>query len=379
MATKPKAISAVEIEDFEFNDNVPQVYAEALEEEEPDVFARIRAYCATSESSGKLGLYRAVENSRKENFIANIDGADFEPELIRDRFGGGEFIIKGYDTRSKIRLNQRLSIEGDPIINTLRASLPVAGQSQAHPAPVDMTAIMQMMQESNRQMLAGLAQIMGNNQAPAPTSRMDMLSEMAAMKDLFGGNAQPASNPMDMLVKGMELAASMTPRQGGDTSGMDVLLESIKSFAPAIGAVVAQANAPKRAARPAQQPPMLANPAISPPNTTTPEDEEAMLLKYYLNLLVGYAAEGRDPVLYADLIADQLPESKLDELLAKPDMVGYLITIVPAVAGQRAWFDAVAAELKTMFSLTVPDIEPNVTGIDTPAQDNNDGNDKHAA
>lgn len=328
--------------------------------EEPDVFQKIRAFCETGGASGTLGLYRAVPNSKKENFIVDIEAIDFSPGFIKDRFGGGDYIIKAYDDRSKIRLKQHLSIEGDPIIQATRSTGLNTIQTSTMPQ-LDIPALMAAMQESNRQLLQGLMQAMQPQQTH---SRADMLAELAQMREIFGSPQQSAVDPMTMLIKGIELAGSMAPKAGGETSGMDVLLESIKSFAPAIGAVVAQSTAtrrpqPAQSQRPQPVQPQLSGPA---PITETPaenpqpqtESEETMLLKYYVSMLIGFAKDDRDPALYADLIADQMSDEKISELLNKPDLIGFLSDINPEVRTHSVWFEALILELKLIMGLTEP-------------------------
>ena len=331
---------------------------------EPDVFARIKAFCDSGEAAGKLGIYRAVPNTRKENFICNVEASDFSPENIKNEFGGGDYIIKAYDDRSKIRLKQHLSIEGDPIIQSSKPVMALSPYSAPAPA-LDIQALMQAMQESNKQMLMGLAQIL----QPQQNSRADMLAELATMRDIFGPPQQNSgADPMTMLIKGIELAGNMAPKVGGETSGMDVLLESIKSFAPAIGAVVAQATAKPRTIAPQRaqpQAPQVPQPAQltnqTQPEIPQTESEETMLMKYYISMLVGFAKENRDPALYADLIADQLDDEKINDLLSKPDIIAYLTGINPDVATVSAWFEALILELKVIMGLTEPVMQHTVS------------------
>lgn len=324
--------------------------------EEPDVFQKIRAFCETGGASGTLGLYRAVPNSKKENFIVDIEAIDFSPGFIKDRFGGGDYIIKAYDDRSKIRLKQHLSIEGDPIIQSTRSTgLNVIHASGPQPQ-LDIPALMTAMQESNRQLLQGLMQAMQPQQTH---SRADMLAELAQMREIFGAPQQHNTvDPMTMLIKGIELAGSMAPKAGGETSGMDVLLESIKSFAPAIGAVVAQnaakAPAQNRAHTPQVQRQIGVSTDTVPPQTTQTESENDMLMKMYLAQLVSYAKANKDPSLYADLIADNLSDEQIMSILSRPNVIEYLAGINPEVRDTELWFESLILELKIIMGLTEP-------------------------
>lgn len=326
--------------------------------EEPDVFQRIKSFCSSDDAADTLGIYRAVPNSRKENFICNINTGDFAPDLIKSRFGGGEFIIKAYDNKSKIRLNQRLFIEGEPIIESIKA--PALFNSQQSAPAFDMPSFLNAIQESNKQMLVGLAQIM----QPRGDSEVAMLEKMQLYKNLFSSGNIPAENPMDMLIKGIELAKSMEPRAAGEATGMDVLIETVKSFAPAITAVVGQSrrNTKPQIPLPAHSQSAPAIPDI-PSAPEQSENEETMLFKYYVNMLVGFASQDRDPQLYADLIADNMSDEKISELLNNPNIIDDLIKINPGVSEHRTWFEAVILELKIIMGLTEP-VQQNI--VDAP-------------
>lgn len=342
-------------------DDLPAAIGE-YEASEPDAFTRIKAYCESGSANGMLGIYRALPN-RREQFITKLDVADFDPEIIKGRFGGGDFIIKAYDDHSKIRLNQRLSIEGAPIIESAVQS----GQQASAPA-VDVGALVAAMQDSNAQLLAGLAQIM--RPAPAP-SRAEMLQEMAMMREMFAPAQVPVaqSDPIAMLLKGIELSRTLQTPATGEATGMDVLLESIRSFAPAISTVVAQGQEHKKVAHQKQPHPIPAQAVPGQAALAVPEikpiEDKNMLLKYYLGVLCGYAAQNRDVSLYADLIADNLNYSQLSELLSKPNTVDYLATLDPRVNDNRAWFDSVVSELKIITGLTEPEPADTVLNVDT--------------
>lgn len=329
-----------------------------IEPVEPDAFTRIRAFCESGGQGGMLGIYRALPN-RREQFITKLDASEFDPELIKGRFGGGDFIIKAYDENSKIRLNQRISIEGEPIIE--------GAKTQQSGAPIDISALISAMQESNRQLLSGLAQIM---QPPPQPSRAEMLAEMTAMRDLFAPLQSTQTDPTTMLLKGIELARTLTPREG-EASGMDVLLETVRSFAPALSTVVAQ-NA-QSGTKPTGKPPVqrletqpvIPTPPAIPTQPTIMESQN-MLMKYYLGVLVGYAKQNRDVTLYADLIADNLNIEQINELLSKPDPVAYLASVEPRVAEVRPWFEQVIAELKSMVDFTESENSGSVVPAEQP-------------
>mgnify|MGYP003393900403 CR=1 FL=1 len=344
---------------------------------EPDAFMRIKAFCDSGDPRSTLGIYRALPN-RKEQYLCKLGADEFDPELIKGRFGGGEFIIKAYDENSKIRLNQRLAIEGEAIIEVTPKSSPA--QLSSAPPALDMHALVSLMAESNRQMISGLAQILTPQQN---SSRHDMLQEMLQMKELFSAAQpqQPIVDPVSMLLKGLELAQTLSPKIGGETSGMDVLLESIKSFAPAITTVITpQATEQRRAVPAAPQKNnvgQLTQSALNAPEKIIGnEGNEEMMFKYYIGLLVGFAAQGKDATLYADMIADNLPEEKLLEIAKNPNIIDDLAKIHPGVLEHRAWFEAVVSELRLILDLTEPVIE-NIVAENLPSIPTDDTQDNH--
>lgn len=310
-----------------------------------DAFSRIRALCGASTSPVKLALYRCVPNSRKENYICDLETADFSPEVIKSRFGGGEFTVKAYNEKSKLTLNQRLCIEGDPVI----AAPPLPG---AHVAPaLDVTALIAGMQESNRTMLAGLAQML----QPQQNSEIQVLEKMAMYKNLFAQPQQPQANSLDMFMKGLEFAREVIPKNGGaETTGMDVMLEAVKGFAPALGELTHKINAQSAVASTAA----LQNPGIQPQSQL--QNEDAML-KMYLTMLVNYAKAGKDPQLYAELIADNLNDDQLSQLLSENDLMAKLISMNGDIANYRPWFESVIKEMREIVSLTEPESGSNVS------------------
>lgn len=320
-----------------------------------DAIERLYAMLGSSDNPLKIALYRALPNSRKQAYLCAIDAEDFSLDEIKRRFGGGDFVVKGYDERSKLRINQTVSIEGDPV-----ALVPALAAPTAAP-PVDLAALATMMQENTRAMLAGLVQIIA---PPVPQqSRADFLQELVTMRSIFANDA-PRSDGIENIMKGIELARSIAPREG-NADGMDVLLETVKSLAPVFTKVLTANERPQRTAQ--ARPQLAAQPVIKNadhhapvPVPVLPESDDDMMLKFYLGILVGYAEQDRDTSLYAEVVTDNVPEEKLQELLAMPDPVAHLGAIHPGVLAHRDWFESLINETKSFFELTEPDIADTV-------------------
>lgn len=349
---------------------------EHLNEVEQDVYGELFAGLGDS-SDEKVLLYRLNPESRKQALLCRLDPGT-SVEDIPPRFGGGDYIIKRLKS-GMIMKQASLSVEGEPIIERPKPAREVETERAQPDILSAMQTMMAGMQEANRQLITGLAQIMRPSEQP---SRADMLHELQLMQQMFAPNNN-RQDPTDILMKGIELAKSIQPRDG-DTSGMDVLQEAIRSFAPAVTEVVRRAHiAPQRPQGHKGQgltPPSSHNGTSNPalPSTQPQGNDDMTLLKYYLNLLCQKAAAGSDPALYAEMVADNLNDAQLEGLLAEPDIVVHLMTINPEVGKHTEWFKAVEKELREMVSLTdnpevdsvtktVTDITNNVTTGNDPA------------
>lgn len=325
-----------------------------VENYEHDEYAELFAGLGDN-SEEKVLLYRIATGSQKQGLLCRLDpGASVED--IPPRFGGGDYVIKRL-RGGMIMKSARLFVEGDPKIEQ-----PVKPEATPVAPQLDMQALLQVMMESNKQLLSGLASVMVKPEPIPLPSRTQMLEEMAMMREIFtpaNANSQTQqSGGMELFIKGIELASTLAPRTG-ETSGMDVLLESIKSFAPAIGEVVKQSTAartvptqkPKQQAigAPATTPQPVAEIAVKPV-----ENEDVMLFKYYVNMLVGFAKQGKDPALYADLIADNLSDEKIMSMLNNPNILNEMAAINSGVIDHRGWFEAVILELRVIMGLTEP-------------------------
>lgn len=354
-------------------------YEGELNEVEQDVYGELFAGLGTS-SDEKVLLYRLNPETRKQALLCRLDPGT-SVEDIPPRFGGGDYIIKRLKS-GMIMKQASLCVEGEPIIERPKR----APEPEVERAQTDISNVLQNivtgMQEANRQLLAGLAQIM--RPPPQPT-RADMLQEMQLMKQMFTAPDTGRQDPTDILMRGIELAKSIQPRDG-DTSGMDVLQEAIRSFAPAVAEVVKRAhiaphpriqsqikipqghNVPQGDNAP--QGDNVPPPALPTQPTNLNGADSMILFKYYLGMLCQKAANNSDPALYADMVADNLNDDQLIELLNKPDIVAHLAAINPDVAKHTAWFQTLEKELRAIVSLTDNSEGDNVPHNDVPITNN---------
>jgi hypothetical protein len=124
---------------------------------------------------------------------------------------------------------------------------------------------------------------------------------------------------------------------------MDILSDAVRSFAPAIAAAATQQMPPAPSGAQMPQPPQIEN-----------QGEEMYMLKLYLKMLVDNAAAGKDPSLYADLVADNLTDADLTKLLGTPDVIAELGKINPKVLEHREWFGKLETELRSIVAGETP-------------------------
>jgi len=332
------------------------------EEQERDEYAELFSGLEEAENE-KVLLYRIKPGSIKQGLLCKLEpGTPLED--IPARFGGGDYIIKRLHG-GRILRSTKIFVEGEP------KGQPGSLEKNSDPSgSLDVKDLFQAMQENNKQLLLGMAQIFGTGQQQQ-TSKQSLIEELTMMKQFFSGGEQKI-DPLAGVLKGIELAKSLVPATNpGEANGTDVLLEAIKSFAPVAAKAMENAALQQRQPQPQQQQQQQQITDTTATATTPDESENEMIFKYYVGLLAGYAAAEKDAVLYADVIADNLEDSQIMELLDKPDLIEYLKTFNPEVETHRVWFEALIAELRVIMDLTEKPEDTSVAAIDTEKPDEN--------
>lgn len=220
-------------------------------------------------------------------------------------------------------------------------------------------AVIAAASENTNKILAAMAE--QNKPAPQKTT-LDMLQEMAAMKNLLHTDAPKQADPMEMIRNSMELAKLITPPEGG-ASGMDAIMKALDTFGKPIAEAVshmsdnAQAAQPVRIAAP-QMGSNIPSPAQTPtkPVTITDqsgvpenEDDEVTFMKSIMKTVVRAAKGNADPSLYAELVLDNFGE-EIGSYMDAPNWFEMLCTIEPTVAAHRAWFEDLRTEIKNQLT-----------------------------
>lgn len=308
-------------------------------------------------SSSKVTVYRVVKGQPLGYVFACSPDA-FSLDTLRDKYNGGEFRLF-ISKDGQLWKNRTVYVEPKQV-------------SQAgEPAPTETATVVAMLREGFDKQAQLFAQVLRTVAAPpppppSPFAGINLVEAATAISTLLATlrpTAPPVITPpqgitpdraIDMMMKGFELAREMKGDGGGEEPSMlGILRDLIKSpmLAQAVAATAAQAQAPAAPRivqpRPPGQPqpqPTAPQPAQSfasetPPPQPQPDAMKA-LMNQYLGMLVHHAAAGSDPLLYADLVLDNLDEGTLRELLNRqPTAVDALIADYPPIAQHREWFE----------------------------------------
>lgn len=322
----------------------------------------------------KFSVYRANTNStsRWGPYLFSCAPEDFTREDLLARYGGGQYRV--HVIKNGARGFQRV------LMITLEApkNAPATSMPQLPALPVaDQTGkLIEAMQAGFAQLGQMIVQANANSQPhfDPDAARRGMLQDMLMMKQIMTSDAPQNQNMADksieMVMKGIELAREISPREGG-ISSMDILLEGLKTF----GKPIAEAAMARMAVAPQELPgqqvmagPIPALPAAAlvdprlptatmPLNPTTPGDDVNIMMRMYAAQLAKQARDDRDPYVYASLFADQLADDQIDGLLAQSDsqLLAYLAELNVETLKYQAWMLQFIGQVREILT---PEPEP---------------------
>ena len=320
------------------------------------------------DQASQVTVYRIGPN-REQTYVFKCAAAAFSLDELRDKYNGGTFRL--YISRGGVLWkNRSVTVE------------PKAVGNVAEPAPSAVAELASVMREGFTAQANAMRELATRQAASAGESFMPKASDLPAIISAVAAAVQalrpplpppppppaPSSDPVALLLKGVELANALREGGGGDgeVSLLGIARDLIKS--PMLAAAVQAAAAPQLPARPrpaALPPPRPPQPPQSfasetPPPPQPPATQEAdpamfdFALKHYLGVLCQKAAEGSDPTLYAEVILDNVPDDKLIEVLTQPDPVAFLAEKRPEVAQFRPWFEQLIAVVNQAFADEAP-------------------------
>lgn len=307
------------------------------------------------EDETTVNVYRIGAGRGKETFLFSASPDDITAkdimERCRDQHGGGDFKMVTRDARRIVK-SARFSVEA--------VEKPATAEKREE---FGASALIAMMQQSNAQMMgmfqstmAAMAEALRGGSQPAfnPTEATRTIMEsVAAMKALSDAPKDTSGQDMvKMLIQGIELAKGLVPKEG-ETNTNDLLAKAM-DFLPSLAQAAARApGAPPHNAPGAPGAPL--DPELQAAQQREIEmNREKMAWTMNVNMLLGWAKQGRDPSLYAEMILDQVGEEKVLEFVAAPDALKKLAQYNGEVMAYAPWFEALKREI---LALTEPDPE----------------------
>lgn len=307
-------------------------------------------------ASARVTVYR-TERNKPQEYMFKCSAAEFSLDDLREVHGGGTFRL--YVSRDgKTIKNLQVSVARKDV------SAPMAGRGEDLATLVregfeaqanvmrEMIAAMRPPQQESRPFF---------NSADLPAIITAATGAIAGLRALVvppaaSTSGMDAEKVFDLVSKAVTLSRDIGAGGGGEGGGggdslMSLLKELIKSPMMSAAVTALQSTQPRPVARPAipAAPPAgvaaigaPAHPAqtmVAPTPASAPAAPDPAGLRQYLSILCGFAADGSDATLYADLVLDRAPEGVLHALLAQqPTPVDFLITLHPNVANYREWF-----------------------------------------
>jgi hypothetical protein len=355
MATRQRDAQIQEAELVQEPEFSLQMLNNLAPEPEPDdiAFSNLLADIGASDESGRVHVYKLERGIFKDQtFLFDCSPAEFNMTMLQDpqyhEDGFHDFRIVA---RNRTGIATAKTLKAMPRKDFRTASLsPLPALTPESIASAIVPALAQMQENTNKL----IAALMQQNQQPQ-RSTMDMLQEMALMKQVLGGDAQ-RTDPMEMVRTALSLAKEINPPEGGSGS-MDVLMKMLETFGkPIVESVAAMQSAPQPVQRVAPPPAhsiRVANPLPLEPTVQPQPAEEienmSFMLKQALGFLSRQAETDADPSLYAELVLDQVGPD-VGQYINSPEWFDMLTALQPKVATQRPWFEKLREEIKKLLT-----------------------------
>lgn len=303
-------------------------------------------------ANSRISIYRIVKN-QPPSYVAECAPESFSLDDLRDKYNGGEFrlyIMKD----GRLWKNMRIFVEA-----------PVRATTEVHQAASSgLGDVMALMREGFAAQAAAIRETATRGSSPL-LSNMDLPAIITAVSGAIVALRPPAPPPViapppsedsaskaiDMFIQGITLARELREDASPVDNSIGGMLRSVlQSPLMAQAVQAATTSTPAQPARPAQPRPALPAPP-PPPTPAQPEGSDMNMLHYYYGVLCQKAASGADPVLYAELVLDNVDDDTLNTLLTKqPTPLDALIAEYPAAAPHRDWFAKLIDTLMSAMS-----------------------------
>jgi hypothetical protein len=368
-----------------------------------NLFSVIEELRGSAAAAGTVCLVTRVATEKKPGgYCGKIALQEFTLDTVKSRFGPGRYLVqikgpKGFlPGGSPVEIAETPGDEDDEPRSSggdLATYLQFVKSQEIERAarhnrllelaiPSLGTILAAFLQRPSGTDVAGLVAAL--KPAPGP-SLADLTTAMVNMKTLNA--AAPVSDPIDQLVRVLEVAKDFGGADksgGGNTNWLDIAKELISQAGPAVGPVLQAVMARGRPGAPPSTrptvnivpPPAIPSVAVNPPPAQTAEPAAPVsagsageksgenevdmlsLMKPFiiqkLKMVSQWAAEKKDPALYAEIFLKEHVPSNVQDYLPAPKALEYLnnarwfeevCKLQPALAPFKSWCDQFRSEI----------------------------------
>lgn len=284
------------------------------------------------------------------------DPEQYDLERIAKTFGSGDYRVKVY---VRIPTGQKV-LKGNKVFSWLLSpddeAKRTAPKADANPGN-GLSAL-----DIGRLIADGIKAAMPQAPAVAPVDPLQQIKQLAEVMAMLRPEAPQQTQQLGQLdqLKSMVEIVSMLkgdpddgPR-GVNANGTDLLMNVINKFGPllmqALPAIQAGAVQQQMAQLPMEPQPMATPaPMVTQPQQTQ-ESEEMLKLKMGLQFLMMQCEAGNDPLTYANVVLDNVPEESIQALLSNPQPLDWLGQFIPNIKNPpyADWFTKLLAECREM-------------------------------
>jgi len=301
-----------------------------------------QALSGLPDDGSQIYLFRMYDRGRPK-FLTKMEPSEFDLEIIREQFGGGRFKYTAKKNGAVIREGQ-FEIEGEP--KTPKFDDGTNGHTTFDKYDVvamlkdEISALKQELTQKKKESEQTLATMLGailqnsQNRESADDVESKILSKLAMYKSLFTGTEVSTDTIFNAMTKGMEIAAAA----GGEGTPIWLTVaEKLKEPLTQIATAYAQSKVGEmpKPKKQIEESKMTKNPVID-------------MIKPYLSLVVTAASKNADPALYADLVIDNLPADKKDEViswLSSEQCLKDLVACDNRISLQLSWWNELRQQI----------------------------------
>lgn len=339
----------------------PNALPMIIEDDEPDevfeetatdrVAAMLRS--ADGQDRAQVKVYRM--NQGVMEYCQGFAPTDFEDgnfDMIRERFGAGEYMLRLYATNPA---TNKYAVRSATRIKIAESKVPLGGSGNE--LPNGLSQVLSTIAQGQQQMLSALVEMKQAPQKDATEEMTKMLNMMTLMRQAMGLDQQSSKSSIGEIVTAIrELRGAAEEISPPKDEEPDSLMGMLPKVLDMVSAGQQQQIAQQAAFAPVQMPESIAAAPIPAPEPAPQPGQQgdnvnvlAMVkLKAYLKTLINMAIAGDIPQRGADFVYDKLPD-ELVELLFLDNWFELLSAVAPETVPHKDWLTAVRSMAMPMF------------------------------